>query len=407
MRSKAVLRALSGAVMAAASLAGGCGDGSESAAPSVEIVVDRTAAGDPALAGGPSADHQQQRVAITPDGVPTAIYAIRLRDLAESDGVRALSTVTVTKCQRTDYEPKQRSWTGCEFTKRYHFNPVEIETRLRLVADASGRPDLSGDGLNLGETNTTRCTNVKHHCTVTDLGEAELGSTVATDGLEWAVLEMTAASPKARACSPPSRAGCDVLAVEVQKGTAMYVVDIDGSPQQPAHLPSDGEESAGRVPVIDDETLGSSRQAGRRVVYSIPLSGRNVQRLLGDQFEVGALLRVSGKSGPMAPLVTSYIVLSDRPDGVSGRYLVSDSYSPARTGNTGENCDGTCAYVRGAAATVILPCDVRAGRRFVNLVAGAARDAAPPGEHVRILDGGMRVVRYYDDEVSANSSGDC
>jgi hypothetical protein len=408
MRSKVVPGALAGVLSAVVVLGAACGDDSGSGSPSVEIAVDRSAAGDPNLVGGPSADDQQQRVAITPDGVPTALYAVRLRELSESDSIRALSTVTVTKCQHTDYDPKQRSYTGCEFTQRYGYNPVDVETRFRLVADASGKPDLGGDGMDVGDANRTTCTSLKHHCTVINLGEAELGSSVGEDNLEWLVLEMTATNPKASSCTPPAHERCEVLAVEVQKGTAMYAVDVRGDPAQPAHLPSDRERNGDTVPVIDDETLGNSRQAGRQVVYSIPLAAKGKEHeLLGDQFEVGALLRVQGKTGRLAPLVTSYIVLSDEPDGVRGRYLVSDSYSPDRTGNTGENCSGTCAYVRGAAATVILPCDVRAKRRFVNLVAGAARDAAPPGEHVRVLDGGMRIVRYYDNEVSANSGGSC
>ena len=385
----------------------GCG-GDDESKRRVAIEVDGTAKGDPRLLGGPSGDLQQQRVAITPTGVPTAIFAARLDDLAAGDQLRALSTVTVTKCHKTDYEPAQRAHTGCQYTKRYAYDPVEVETRFRLVGASGNRPDLDSTGVRLGAPNELSCTDLRHHCTVINLGESTLDESVTDDELEWVVLEMTARSPKASSCEPRKPADCEVLAVEVQKGTAMYVVDVRGDVPQPANLPRDTGEDLAELEVIDDETQGNARSAGRRVVYSIPLSKKGEEKsLLGDQFEVGALLRVESEDKAFAPLITSYIVLSNRREGTTGRYLVSDSYSPARTGNTGQNCAGRCAYLRGAAATVVLPCDVRAGRRFVNLVAGAARDVAPPGEKVRVLKGGMRVVRYYDDRVSANSRGEC
>jgi hypothetical protein len=391
--------------LAPAVVAGGCDDEPDAR---VAIAVDGSAKGDPRLLGGPASDAQQQRVAITPDGVPTAVYAVHLDGLAAGDDIRALSTVTVTKCQQTDYDPRQRSHTGCQYTKHYDYNPVETETRFRLVGDDGGAPDLAGGGVELGTPNEVSCTNLKHHCTVINIAEEELEDAAIDDDLEWVVLEMSATSPQASSCEPRRAADCEVLAVEVQKGTAMYVVDVRGDPPQPDDLPGDRSENGSQIPVVDDEVEGNSRQAGRQVVYSIPLSSkREIKGLLGDQFVVGALLRVGSETRAYSPLVTSYLVLASRSDGVTGRYLVSDSYSPERTGNTGENCSGKCAYVRGAAATTILPCDVRAGRRFVNLVAGAARDVAPPGRTVRILDGGMRIVRYYESDVSAGSGGRC
>jgi hypothetical protein len=397
--------AISLVASAAAILGLGCG-ADDQPKPRVVIEVDGSAEGDPALLGGPAGDSQQQRVPITPEGIPTAVFAARVRDVASGDELRVLSTVTVTKCHETDYDPRRRSYTGCEFTHRYGYNPIDVETRFRLVSDSAGKPDLGSGGVQIGETNRTTCTDLKHHCTVIDIGEAELGDSA--EGLDWVVLEMTASSPKASACRPRKPARCEVLAVEVQKGTAMYVVDVRGEVEQPDSLPRDRTADRGRLPVVNDESEGASRQAGRQVVYSIPLSEKGREKdLLGDQFEVGALLRVGSETRAYAPLITSYIVLASRPTAVEGRYLVSDSYSPARTGNTGENCSGKCAYLRGAAATVILPCDVRAGRRFVNLVAGAARDVAPSGRTARILEGGLRVVRYYDDQVSANSTGRC
>ena len=40
--------------------------------------------------------------------------------------------------------------------------------------------------------------------------------------------------------------------------------------------------------------------------------------------------------------MASYIVLSDSATGIKGRFLISDSYDPGKTGNAGGNCDTSC-----------------------------------------------------------------
>jgi len=89
-------------------------------------------------------------------------------------------------------------------------------------------------------------------------------------------------------------------------------------------------------------------------------------------------------------------VLSDSPTGIKGRYLISNTYDPGKTGNNGGNCDSTCETSTPAVVTSILPCDVADGRRYVNLVLAGSRVAAKPGETVDVLDGGyLQVTRSY------------
>ena len=77
-----------------------------------------------------------------------------------------------------------------------------------------------------------------------------------------------------------------------------------------------------------------------------------------------------------APDLASYVVLSDSPTGISGRYLLSNSYDPGKTGNAGGNCDRVCSAQGAAAVATVLPCDVDAGRRYINVVSAASRMAA-------------------------------
>jgi hypothetical protein len=54
--------------------------------------------------------------------------------------------------------------------------------------------------------------------------------------------------------------------------------------------------------------------------------------------------------------------------------------------------------------TSLQPCDVAAGRRFVNLVADASRAAAKKGEKVSVADGGfVKVTRGFLAENSAST----
>jgi hypothetical protein len=116
------------------------------------------------------------------------------------------------------------------------------------------------------------------------------------------------------------------------------------------------------------------------------------------------MLKVSERV-PQAPDIAGYLVLADSPTSIHGRYLLSDSYDSGKTGNDGGNCDTSCTQSRPAVATSIQPCDVAAGRRFVNLVADASRAAAKRGEKVAVADGGyVKVTRGFLAGNSADTS---
>lgn len=400
------------ALAATTLLAFGCGSSDANPAASntggtgsIEITSDAGPKGSPELLRDAAAGTQNQRVPITPGGVPTAIYRVPVKDLEPETRIAALSTVTLTKCAITDYIPHNRQHTACEGTRRYYFDPVSIETRFRLVGGGS-EPDLSGAGTSVGETVKTRCTTKVHHCTISQLAEIDLDAGDLRGDPRWLVLEATATSGAAAPCEPPAAARCDVLAVETQKGTAMYAVEVTGNPERSDAPPADVTAANPTLPV--QSGTGSADDA-RRVVYSVELAPEgDIDQLEGDQMEVLGRLKISEKL-PQAPVVSGYLVLSDSPTGTEGRYLVSDSYDAGHSGNAGGNCDGSCEFTRPVAVTRILGCDVSAGRRYVNLVAVSQRKAASSGESVEVESGGfVKVTRYYDGKSSqSSSSGSC
>jgi len=197
--------------------------------------------GEPALVkGDPQAGPADQRVPITAKGVPTAIYAAPVREANDGMRVRAIATVTLTKCAITDYIPNQRAHTACQGTRRYGYDPVRIETAFRLVG-GDEHPDLTGPSQALGQTVTTTCTTAIHHCSISQdyeevLDDAEIAAVRKEGKFNWVVFEATASAPQAAGCAPPKPARCNVLAVETQKGTAMYWIQADGDIAEPDHL---------------------------------------------------------------------------------------------------------------------------------------------------------------------------
>lgn len=388
------IRALFSALLLSAvflALATGCGGSSDSGGR-VSIETDAGPDGDPVLVADKAAGPASARVPVTTKGVPTVIYKVPVRTLSEGMRLRAIATVTLTKCAITDYLPSQRAHTACQGTRRYGYDPVEIQTGFKL-ADGDSASDLAS-AKSLGPMKKTTCTTAIHHCTIS----ADYDVTLAADDLgsdpKWVVFEATASSPKARGCKPPKASSCNVLAVETQKGTAMYWVQADGSVNQPSHLPADTSANVAELPVLINH---GNKNGARKVIYSAPLSSSaDFDGLKGSQMEVDSLLKI-GEKLPQAPDIAGYLVLSDSPTSISGRYLISDSYDPGKTGNAGGNCDRTCANGRPAVVTTILDCDVSTGRRFVNLVADGSRAAARPGETVDVLDGGyVKITRLYD-----------
>lgn len=337
---------------------------------------------------------QNERVPVTDDGVPTAVYAVKVNDLEAGVRVGGIATVTLTKCAITDYMPNARSFTACEGTKVYKYDPVSVESGFRLVGGKNS-PDLSSESAEIGEPVETSCTTAIHHCTLSQQADAELSSSQVPDGGEgWLIYQVTAKSPQAVKCDAETPAKCNVLAVEVQKGTAMYGARVKGEPVSRDSLPADEKPRSNNLRVLIDR---GDKNDVRDVVYSVPLSkASGLKEIEGDQMVVEARLSISEKL-PQAPDIANYLVLAERPGSIQGRYLLSDSYDPGKTGNNGENCDRNCDFTRPAAITTILKCDVKAGRRFLNFVADGSRARAKRGETVQVEDGGyLKVTEYYD-----------
>lgn len=395
MTPKSPIRALLSALLFTALLIAGCG-GSSGSSGKVSIETDSGPDGDPALIADSAAGPARARVPITSKGTPTVIYKVPVRELSDGMHLRAIATVTLTKCEITDYLPNQRAHTACQGTRRYTYDPVEVETSFAL-ADGDSASDLAA-AKPLGPAQKTTCTTAIHHCTITADYEAEVSSEDLSGDPKWAVFTATASSPKAKGCKPPKAADCNVLAVETQKGTTMYWVQADGSVEQPSTLPADTSENVKKLPVLINH---GNKNGARKVIYSAELSPSDgFDSLKGAQMEVDSLLKI-GERLPQAPDIAGYLVLSDSPTSIDGRYLISDSYDPGKTGNAGGNCDRSCSNGRPAVVTTILGCDVTAGRRYVNLVADGSRAAAKAGETVEVLDGGyVKITQLYPAEVS-------
>jgi len=384
---------IGGAVAALLAVAiAGCGEGEDG---KVSISSDTGPKGDPALVKGDAASGtQDQRVPITRSGRPTAIYQAPVREIKDGMRLRAIAAVTLTKCAITDYIPNNRGHTACQGTRKYNYDPVDIETSIVLVG-GDDKPDLNGPSKQIGETESYRCTTAIHHCTVYQDEEIVLEAGdldgVDTSQYKWAVLEATASSPKAQGCRPPTAKGCNVLAVETQKGTAMYWIQADEDVPEKELPDPDRTAAVKTLKVLPNK---GNKNDVRRVVYSVDLApGSNAASLEGEQFEIEAEGRIRERL-PQAPDLAAYVVFSDSPTDIKGRYLISDSYDPGKTGNAGGNCDRSCTAEAGAAITTVLRCDVTAGRRYVNVVAAASRMAAKPGETVDVLPGGFLEVTH-------------
>jgi hypothetical protein len=343
-------------------------------------------------------------VPITASGTATAIYQAPVRELEAGMRLRAIANVTLTKCAITDYLPNQRAHTACQGTRRYTYDPVEIVSRFRLVGGES-EPDLSGPGIDLGKPKKTKCTTAIHHCSISqdyeiDYDPNKIKGSLRAEDARWVVFEVTASAPRAASCKPVKPSRCNVLAVETQKGQAMYWVQSDAALPETPFLPSDHEPN---VKTLDVVTNHGDKNGVRKVVFSAKM-GHNepIDDILGRQVEVESLLKVEERL-PQAPDIAGYLVLADSPTSIHGRYLISDSYDSGKTGNDGGNCDRRCIQSRPAVATSIQQCDIDAGRRYLNLVADASRAAAKRGEKVKVAGGFIEVTRGYLPENSIDT----
>lgn len=387
----------------------GCGGSSDDdTGNQVSIYTDTGPVGAADLVKGDSASgSQNQRIPITREGVPIAVYKLPVRKLREGQHLRAIASVTLTKCAITDYIPNQRANTACQGTRKYTYDPVTIESSFRIVGGGSA-PDVTGVGQDLGPTKTTTCTTAIHHCSISLNAEQVFSDSKVKQGLDphdasYVIFEVSASSPRAKGCKPPKATDCNVLAVETQKGQAMYWVQADESVPSPKNPPIDEKPSRKTLDVLTDH---GDKNGVREVVYSQELEpGEDISSLEGWQFEIDSILRIE-EHLPQAPDIAGYLVLADGPTSIKGRYLISSTYDDAKTGNDGGNCDGSCRQFRPAVATSILDCDVSAGRRYVNLVADASRAAARKGEKVQVAKGGyLEITRTYtaDESVDTNS----
>ncbi len=275
--------------------------------------------GDPALVKGDAASgSQNQRVAITKGGMPVAIYKAPVRELAQGMDLRTIANVTLTKCAITDYIPNNRQNTACEGTREYSYDPVIIETSFKLVGGGKS-PDLSGPSLTIGKPLRYRCTTAIHHCSVSQEEEIAVGGgglkVEDASRYKWVVFEATASSPKAKGCKPPTARGCNVLAVETQKGTAMYWVQADDDVAEATPPPADETAEVETLKVLPNK---SNKNKVRRVVYSVELAPEDeVDELVGKQFELAGQ-----GTDPRAPAAGSRHRLLHRaqrqPDGNQG-----------------------------------------------------------------------------------------
>ena len=396
------LWALAAFALVAASVVGCGGSGDDDTGSQVSIYTDTGPDGAPDLVKGDSASgSQNQRVPITREGVPTVVYKLPVRELSDGQHLRAIASVTLTKCAITDYIPNQRADTACQGTRKYTYDPVEIQSRFRIVGE-----NVTGEGQDLGPTKTTSCTTAIHHCSISLDFEQVYRPAKVKQGLDpadakYVVFEVTASSPKAKGCRPPSASSCNVLAVETQKGQAMYWVQADSSVPSPTDPPIDEKPGKDTLDVL---TGHGDKNDVREVVYSQELEpGKDISDLEGWQFEVDSMLRIEERL-PQAPDIAGYLVLADSPTSIKGRYLISSTYDDNKSGNDGGNCDTSCRQFRPAVATAILDCDVSAGRRYVNLVADASRAAAKKGEKVQVAKGGyLEITRTYTADESIDT----
>ena len=395
--------------LACASPFAGCGGSDDDDTGSqVSIYTDTGPKGAADLVSGDAASGtQNQRIPITKEGVPTVVYELPVRELEQGQHLRAIASVTLTKCAITDYMPNARAHTACQGTREYSYDPVQIESRFRIVGGGSS-PDLSGEGQDLGPTKRTTCTTAIHHCSISvnfeqSFERAKVKQGLDADDASYVIFEVTATSPQAKGCSPPTAKGCNVLAVETQKGQAMYWVQADASVPAPKDPPIDEKPRERTLDVLIDR---GNKNGVREVVYSQELEpGKDLSSLQGWQFEIDSLLRIEERL-PQAPDIAGYLVLGDSPSAIKGRYLISSTYDDGKTGNEGGNCDSSCRQFRPAVATALLPCDVSAGRRYVNLVADASRARAKKGEKVQVAKGGyLEITRTYtaDESIDTHS----
>lgn len=333
-----------------------------------------------------------RRIAITPNGKKTNVFAEEI-NVSPGDIIRVRTDQMLTKCHNTDYNPPDGKRSGCEGTHQYAFSPVSIKGRILLT---NGRRMTTGVEFS-NSAGSTSCNDTEHHCVLTaqDSYTVQPGDVPAGGASRWVVLQVEASNSNARLCTAGQRPnGCDVLDVETLAGR-MAVTRLSEA------VESDQLEdsSSRRVTELEVANTDAERLPKRRVVYSLKLNdGQGISSLVGDQFEVEGKLRVD-ENRPYHPLISSYLILAASPNETKAGTRASDARFISF--NNGENCEGTCTFIKPGGVETITDCDVAKGRRYLNLVAGAVRTIPQAnGDKVDVLNSGyLRTERHYDGDV--------
>jgi hypothetical protein len=381
MRAGVALTGL--AAVVAAALAGcgsgGAGDTTDVAAdgdPILPLVVysDNAETGDPEL--GPN------RIRITPRGMWTPIYSVRLKDLIAGESVLAGVNAQMTNCRPSDLTPDSPS--SCRGTAPYDLDPL-IESKLVLSGPGkAGKPELRGT--TIGPLRKLRCTAQLHHCVTAQSGAAEVRKSETGD--RFVTLFVRASDPDAKPCRPATPAKCNVLQLTHGEGRLGVARERRRSLAPPAQ--GTKRERVESLRLAQDK---SEKQDEAQVVYSLRLDKP------GPVLVRAALLARFALDYPTPPLVNKALILADTPSSTEGKTVEPQN---------GENCEGRCRYAQLGLIPCLTTADLKGGPKYLNLVVFTSRSSAyaSPGDEVEISDGGFLSIRQYDASLAPKACDD-
>jgi hypothetical protein len=362
------MRAFAGIVaIAVACLLAACGSGSDDSEP-LELRSDNAEKGDPQL--GP------QRIRITPNGLWTPIFWVKLDDLEEGQRVGARVNAQLTACRPSDLSGGSSS--SCKGTAPYDF-PAKVDWKLILAESAKGSDMPRTSGRTLGKPGSLDCTQALHHCVPVAQGETEIAA--ADEGNRFVAFVVRATSPKAKPCDPAKPPKCNVLQLTPGQGRLGVLRVLDpGSVPAPDALATEKELSQ----ELKLAESSSAKKNQREVVYSIEVEKPG-------PLVIDGLLQASydAKGQPIPPLVSKELVLATSPNSIEG--------TPVAPQN-GENCAGDCRFAQPAVIPCVTQEDIDAGRRYLNFVAFSARESsfAKNSAPVAVRNGGYLRADQYD-----------
>lgn len=347
--------------------AAACGSDSAPDAGPLEIRTDNSEKGDPQL--GP------ERIRITPDGLWTPIFWVRLDDLEAGQRVGARVNAQLTSCRPSDLAGSSDS--SCKGTASYDF-PAELEWRLILADQASGGETPKTNGTELAKPGRLDCTQALHHCVPVAQGEVEITSSDEGDRLVAFVVRAT--SPTAKPCRPAEPSRCNVLQLTPGQGRLGVLRVSDPSAVPPPASLATERELAQELELAETDAEKKNR---REVVYSLELKQAGplvIEGLLQAEYDA--------RGQPIPPLVSKELVLASSPNAIDGKPVAPQN---------GENCSGECEFAQPAVVPCVTQDDLDAGRRYLNFVAFSARESsfAKGSAPVAVRGGGyLRVAQY-------------